>query len=108
MPPLFQPEVVEQPEAPPEDPNLVRIHVKRATVEAPWGFGLSSTGEVMELDIGGIAQRSGIQKGMVLIRVNDESVVPDDALPEEQCIERITQGLDNLQAHLVFRKKVCV
>lgn len=44
----------------------------------------------------------------VLLRISDESVRAEDGVDPDLCVQRITAGLEQTQARLVFRKKVCI
>ncbi len=85
--------------------NLTNIIPLRAKLVLLTGTSVDT--EVIEVEPAGIAQKAGVAKGMVLISVNAQSVVPDDSQASaDQCMEIIGDALEALQVHMEFKRKV--
>eukprot|EP00051_Salpingoeca_urceolata_P007194 m.95448 g.95448 ORF g.95448 m.95448 type:complete len:1713 (-) comp15154_c1_seq2:26-5164(-) len=82
----------------------VTFSLERGTVEEKWGFLFGPLYQVTELEVESVAHRAGVEIGMMLLEVDDQSVVPNPPeLTGDKCGERIDEGLAQLTVKLKFQ-----
>lgn len=82
----------------------LEITLKRASEDVRWGLGLGPNQEVSEVHVGSVAEAAGVKKGAIIIKVNNESIIPNPqaGLTGEAAMGRLEAGLGGLQVKLTL------